>query len=184
MDAATESLENDVARLLSRRAEFVNVNCPACDAHAAQPLFSKNGFDYEQCSRCQTFFVNPRPSPQVLEWFYGDSATYAYWNEHVFPAVEPSRRKLIVRARVDRLLELCDHHGVATNSLLDGRCRVWHLLPRAGSRHRFQRIVAIEPTPELARTCRERGLETVEQPFEVFAARERAEQFSVVAHFE
>jgi 2-polyprenyl-3-methyl-5-hydroxy-6-metoxy-1,4-benzoquinol methylase len=42
----------------------------------------------------------------------------------------------------------------------------------------------MEPTPDLAQTCRERGLETIEQSFEAYTALAETERFSVVAAFE
>lgn len=183
MSEADRALARDIERLQSRRADFVRVGCPACDGEGA-PLFEKNGFHYEQCTSCETFFMNPRPSPAVLEWFYAGSLTYAYWNEHVFPAVETARRATMFAPRVDRLLELCDRLGPPTGSLLEVGAAFGTFCLEVASRKRFTRIVAIEPTPELAETCRARGLETIEQPFEVYAAQERGDRFGVVANFE
>jgi 2-polyprenyl-3-methyl-5-hydroxy-6-metoxy-1,4-benzoquinol methylase/ribosomal protein S27E len=184
MDEADKAMQSDIARLLSRRAEFVRVPCPGCGSEDSLPLFSKNGFHYEQCGGCETFYVNPRPSPQVLEWFYGNSATYDYWNANVFPAAEAARRKLIASPRVDRLLALCDRLGVAPESLLEVGAAFGTFCVEAASRGRFKRVVALEPTPGLARTCREHGLETIEQPFESYCAAAPSDRFSVLASFE
>jgi SAM-dependent methyltransferase len=184
MDEADKAMALDIARLLSRRAEFVRVPCPACGSQAARPLFSKNGFHYEQCANCETFYINPRPSPPVLAWFYADSATYDYWNAHVFPAAEEGRRKVIASPRIDRLLALCDGLAVPTESLLEVGAAFGTFCLEAASRNRFRRIVALEPTPGLARTCRQHGLETVEQPFESYGATPPADRFSVLASFE
>jgi 2-polyprenyl-3-methyl-5-hydroxy-6-metoxy-1,4-benzoquinol methylase len=184
MSQADRVLARDIERMQSRRPEFVRVACPACDAAAAERLFEKNGFTYEQCNECETFYMNPRPSPAVLEWFYRNSDTYAYWNQHVFPAVEPARRERMFVPRVDRLLELCDRLAAPTRSLLEVGAGFGTFCLEVSSRGRFQRVVALEPTPDLAATCRARGLETIEQPFEVFARENRQDRFSVVANFE
>jgi 2-polyprenyl-3-methyl-5-hydroxy-6-metoxy-1,4-benzoquinol methylase len=184
MDEATKAMFADIARLLTRRAEFVRVLCPACNSHESRPLFSKNGFDYEHCSNCDTFYVNPRPSPAVLDWFYRDSTTYAYWNAQVFPAAEEARRRLIVAPRVDAILDLCDRFDIPTESILEIGAAFGTFCLEVASRQRFSRIVAIEPTPELAQTCRARGLDTVEKPFETYAATAVDEGFSVIANFE
>lgn len=184
MEEAEKAMLADIVRLLSRRDEFVRVACPACDSQESTPLYSKNGFDYEQCSSCETFYVNPRPSPAVLDWFYRDSTTYAYWNAQIFPAAEEARRRLIVAPRVDRILELSDKVGVPTDSLLEIGAAFGTFCLEVVSRGRFDRVVAIEPTPDLAKTCRERGLETVEQPFEAYAATAATDRFGIVANFE
>src|SRR5256885_1677621 len=85
----------DLGRLLSRYSEFVHVACPACGTDAASPRFKKNGIAYVECAACRSFYVNPRPTPEVLDWFYRDSSNYAYWNKVVFPASEAARRDKI-----------------------------------------------------------------------------------------
>src|SRR3989304_6216053 len=82
---------SDVGRMLSRYKEFVYVNCPACNYSESKKIFTKNGIDYIRCTECETLYVNPRPSVEVLEWFYRESENYAYWNKYIFPASEKSR---------------------------------------------------------------------------------------------
>jgi 2-polyprenyl-3-methyl-5-hydroxy-6-metoxy-1,4-benzoquinol methylase/ribosomal protein S27E len=156
----------DVGRLLTRRAEFVEVACPACAAERRTVKFDKYGLNYRECAVCRTVYVSPRPSPAVLEWFYGGSLNYAYWNQHIFPASESARRTKIFVPRVNRFLELCGRHGVAIGSLLEVGAGFGTFCAELMSRHAFQRILAIEPTPELAAHCRSRGIQTIAKPFE------------------
>jgi SAM-dependent methyltransferase len=183
-DSAAEALrrfERDVARLLTRRGEFVDVPCPACQAMDRTERFTKYTLSYEECSRCGTVYVSPRPPPAVLEDYYARSETYAYWNEVVFPASETARRERIFRPRVDRLLDLCRAHGVATGTLVEIGAGFGTFGEELRSRGAFERIVAVEPTPELAASCRERGLEVVESRVEDVKLDVRAD---VVASFE
>jgi SAM-dependent methyltransferase len=173
----------DLGRLLSRRGEFVPVDCPACGAAERTPKFTKNGINYVSCPECRTFYVSPRPSPAVLDWFYADSPNYAYWNAHIFPASEPARRQHIFRPRVDRLLEICRRHGVATEALLEVGAGFGTFCSELMSRRVFSRVVGVEPTPGLAETCRQRGIEVLERPVEHIDTA-KAGQFDVVASFE
>lgn len=95
----------DVGRILSRYEEFVYVPSPACGAEDSMPKFEKNSIDYVTCRVCKTFYVNPRPTSDILEWFYRGSPNYAYWNNVVFPASEAARLQKIFTPRVDQLLE-------------------------------------------------------------------------------
>ena len=173
----------DVGRMLSRRAEFVEVLCPACGHAKHQPKFTKNGFDYVTCLDCDTFYINPRPPGAVLDWFYRDSVNYAFWNEHIFPASEAARRNGIFVPRVDRLLDICKKHGVATNALLEVGAGFGTFCTELASRGIFNRIVGVEPTPGLAQTCRSRGIEVIEAPVETLEPAVVG-QFDVIASFE
>ena len=173
----------DVGRILSRFSDFVFVNCPACENGIYSPKFEKNGITYVECRECRTFYVNPRPPPKVLEWFYHGSPNYAYWNEVIFPATEAARLERIFVPRVDRLLELCRKYEVSTNSLLEIGAGYGTFCGEITKRNVFTRVVALEPTPDLAKTCRKRGLEVLGLPVESIQLNS-LELFDVVASFE
>lgn len=173
----------DVGRILSRCSEFVHVDCPACGANNSTPRFEKNGINYVECKGCQTFYVNPRPTSDVLEWFYRGSPNYAYWNEVIFPASEAARLERIFVPRVDRLLELCRKYDVKTNAILEIGAGFGTFCAEVKRRNIFARVVAVEPTPDLAKTCRGRGLEVLELPVEQIQL-DADELFDVVASFE
>lgn len=173
----------DAGRYLSRYAEFVHVACPACGADSPRQRFRKNCIAYVDCPQCETMYISPRPTPEVLEWFYRGSLNYAHWNNAIFPATEAARRERIFVPRVDRLLELCHRYEVRTEALLEVGAGFGTFCTEVMSRQVFGRVVAIEPTPDLARTCRERGLEVIELPVEQVALPDSL-RFDVVASFE
>lgn len=173
----------DVGRMLSRCSEFVHVDCPACGANNATRKFEKNGFFYVECKICHTFYVNPRPPSEVLDWFYQGSPNYAYWNEVIFPASEAARLERIFVPRVDQLLELCQKYSVDTKAILEVGAGFGTFCAEVQKRNVFRRVVAVEPTPDLANTCRGRGLEVLEQPVEQIQL-DIGELFDVVASFE
>lgn len=173
----------DVGRMLSRCSEFVHVPCPACGADRQVLCYSKNGLRYVQCQDCQTLYITPRPTPEVLAWFYRDSPNYAYWNAHIFPASEASRRARIFVPRVDRMLEICARHQIPTGALLEVGAGFGTFCAELISRQVFKRVVGVEPTPGLAASCRERGIEIIEQPIEQVVM-QSADLFDVVASFE
>lgn len=173
----------DVGRMLSRYEEFVCVPCPACGAEDSKPKFEKNSIRYVTCRVCDTIYVNPRPSPNVLEWFYRGSPNYAYWNNVVFPASETARHQKIFVPRVDQMLELCRKYSIETKSILEVGAGFGTFCSEVKARNVFARVVAVEPTPDLAESCRKRGLEILEQPIEQIELDHTA-LFDVVASFE
>jgi SAM-dependent methyltransferase len=182
MERKRRHVEADKQWLRERAEQFVRVPCPACGGRALSVAWTKDGFAYERCPECDTVLMNPRPSQALLHEFYAASENYAFWNEHIFPASEDARRERIFRPRVRRLLDLCTRLGVGAGTLLEvgaGFGTFCSELRHAGA---FERVIALEPSPELAATCRERGLKTLECPFEAHGL--PAGSVDVVAAFE
>lgn len=173
----------DIGRLLTKRDEFVNVDCPACGQNNFNRKYIKYNLDYVECKNCLTLYMNPRPCPSTLDWFYKGSMNYKYWNNYIFPATEENRLGLIFIPRVDRVLEICDKHKVSNDSLLEVGCAFGTFCVEMASRNKFKRIVGIEPTPDLAHTSREKGIEVIEEMIENIELNE-IELFDVIVSFE
>jgi 2-polyprenyl-3-methyl-5-hydroxy-6-metoxy-1,4-benzoquinol methylase len=118
------------------------------------------------CTACETMYVNPRPSPPILEMYYATSENYQYWNKYIFPASEEARREKIFRPRAERVADICGHYGVSQGTLLEVGAGFGTFCEEVKSLGMFRRVIAVEPTPDLAETCRQRGLEVIEQPIE------------------
>ena len=172
----------DIRRLMTRRDEFVGVACPACGTHQATECFRKFDMTFDACDACGTIYANPRPSPELLEHYYATSENYAYFNAHIFPASEDARREKIFRPRVGRLRELIEQYQVPTRSLLEVGAGFGTFCQEMSAADLFDRVIALEPTPDLAATCRRRGLEVIEAPIERLAR--NALVADVVASFE
>lgn len=164
MRTQAEKYAEDVRWLLARKREFVTVSCPACGGDRSQREFEKYKLSYRRCSTCRTVYVSPRPSLALLEEYYANSQNYAYWTERVFPASEAARREKIFVPRVERLLEICKRLGVGLDCLLEVGAGFGIFCDEVVRRRAFARTIAVEPTPGLARRCRSRGLEVIEQP--------------------
>jgi 2-polyprenyl-3-methyl-5-hydroxy-6-metoxy-1,4-benzoquinol methylase/Zn ribbon nucleic-acid-binding protein len=173
--------EKDLGSLLASRAQFVAVACPACDGQDSTLRFEKFTLTYRECTTCGTVYISPRPTPELLADYYAHSEAYAFWNRVIFPASEQVRRDKIVRPRVSRLLELSVAHGVGAGTLIEVGAGFGTFCEELRSRRRFERVIAVEPTPELAETCRQRGLEVIESRWEDLTIRQSAD---VVAAFE
>lgn len=173
---------SDVRRLLERQNEFVHVPCPACGSWVFEQAFEKYSLSYVTCSSCATMYVNPRPTPEILEAYYATSENYAYWNRFIFPASEKTRRQRVFRPRAKRLAEICRRHSVRTGVLLEVGAGFGTFCEELQRLKLFDRIIAVEPTPDLAETCRGRGLEVMEQPIEQISLEPGS--IDVIASFE
>ncbi|HWH14809.1 MAG TPA: class I SAM-dependent methyltransferase, partial [Miltoncostaeaceae bacterium] len=161
-----EAFARDVARLRARAAEFTPVPCPACGAGGGTPALSKWGFTWRACPGCRTLYMSPRPSEAVMSDYYADSENYAYWAAHIFPASEDARREKVHRPWLERITGHCRALGVPTGTLVEVGPGFGTFAALAATTGAFDRVIAVEPTPQLAAACRDRGVETVEMRVE------------------
>ena len=166
MKGQTECFAADIRRLLQHKEEFIYVPCPACGCDLSKKVFEKYELTYVVCRNCETMYVNPRPPPAVLEMYYATSENYAYWNKYIFPASEGARREKIFRPRAVRLKEICQRHNAQMNVLMEVGAGFGTFCEEIRHIGLFNRIIAVEPTPDLAETCRRKGLEVIEKPIE------------------
>jgi 2-polyprenyl-3-methyl-5-hydroxy-6-metoxy-1,4-benzoquinol methylase len=176
----------DIERLKARRHEFVQVPCPACGAHNGSKVIEKFTFDYYRCPHCRTLFMNPRPAPHVMAAYYSDSENYRFWAEHIFPASEDARREKIHRPRLERVLEYCESYSIPTGTLMEVGPGFGTFSALATQSGRFKKVLAVEPTPELAAACRHRGVTVIESRIEDLEQRKHhvdvAAAFEVIEH--
>ncbi|MBU0508184.1 class I SAM-dependent methyltransferase [bacterium] len=156
----------DVRLLLTRKMDFVTVDCPACGSGDFRTRLEKGGFDFVACAHCETLLVNPRPSPEMLEEFYEKSQSIRHWSTKIYPASEEVRRQKIFVPRAEQVIELCRKHRVGTTTLVDIGAGFGTFGEELRKRSVFETVVAVEPSPELAASCRRKGLTVVESVFE------------------
>lgn len=152
----------DIERLQSQQDQFVSVSCPACSSGGGSNFFEKYGFKYLKCPDCQTIYMSPRPSPAVMAGYYKASENYRYWATHIFPASEQSRREKINRPWLERIIRLTDEHGIERSHLVEVGAGFGTFCALANTEKAFDRVTAIEPTPEMATACRQRGVSVIE----------------------
>lgn len=152
--------------LLQRKDQWTEVCCPACGENEYSKFGAKNGFGYVECNTCNTVYTNPRPNQQLSHAFYAASKNYEYWNKHIFPATEDVRRQRIFRPRAERLASLCDGHAISNRAFLDVGAAFGSFCAEVKQLDIFDQIIALEPTPDLAATCREKGFQVIESPLE------------------
>lgn len=152
---------NDAERCFSGISRH-SIPCVGCGGNQLKPEFEKNGFGYASCSDCGSLFQAPRPPIEAFEAFYRDSVSGRYWAEVFFPAVAEARRERIFKPRAERLSNLCVQKGVVVERIIDVGAGYGILLDEWRRLHPHAHLLAIEPSAMLARECRAKGLEVVE----------------------
>ena len=160
------ALEADLKFLASQKSLFIEVCCPACDESNHQPIFEKYTFQFVQCNNCDTVFMTPRATPEILEAFYRHSKLYEYWNKYIFPSSMEARREKIFKPRVARLIDICKKYNIPSDCIVEVGAGYGIFCDALTRRHYFKRVVAVEPNADLANTCRSSGIEVVEDTIE------------------
>lgn len=157
---------NDLARLHKRLDEFVTVACPACGGESCTYRFEKYLCRFVECAVCTTLYMSPRPTPSVMDDYYGNSENYAIWNQYIFPKSESSRREKICRPNLERIIEECTRRGMVKPSIVEigPGFGTFSLLTRDSGF--FGSVAVVERTPTMAQACRDKGLKVIESTLE------------------
>ncbi len=169
----------DVKRFFSY-SSFVKSRCPACARKRQTVQFSKSGFTYVTCNACATLFVNPRPTPAMLEAFYARSPSSRYWVHSFFKPVAEARRKKIFAPRAEFIARTISrkNKGIAG----DIGAGFGLFLEELRKRTQYSRFIAIEPSVEMAAICRRKKLEVIPSCFEDIP--QSAASFDLLTAFE
>ena len=158
-------LAEDIAELMLHKNEFVNVSCPSCESPKFVQRFEKQEFTYVECLDCKTYYINPRPTFKLLENFYINSKCLKHW-KNIFSETEEYRKNQIFVPRVERVIDLCKKHNSPVTILLDVGAGYGTFCEEIGKKNFFNKIIAVEPSHELAVSCRTKELDVIEKPIE------------------
>jgi ribosomal protein S27E len=165
---AAELKAADSHRLLVHSNKFVYVKCPACESGSNRHIlfFKKGGFTFVSCTECETVFINPRPTVEMLTEYYFSSEGIKFWNETIYPDTETERRQHIVIPRVERIRNICQKHNVEMKTLVDVGAGFGTFCEEIAKASIFENVIAVEPSPSLAQTCIDKGLDVIDKPIE------------------
>lgn len=144
------------------QVERRDLDCVGCGSKEKTFQFEKNGFGYARCNTCGTLYQTPRPTLAAFEAFYRQSESSRYWADVFFPAVAEVRREKIFRPRVERLEALCAKRGLRVDRLIDVGAGFGIFLDEWRRGFPAIQAVAVEPSESLARECRAKGFQVVE----------------------
>jgi SAM-dependent methyltransferase len=120
--------------------------CVLCGSAERTPVCTKNGFHIVRCASCGLVFVDPMPSPGMLEEYYRegyDQFRYSFSS----PADDPPKRRM-------GELRLLERHAGSRRSVLDVGAAFGHFLVNARS-HGWE-VSGMEPQDNARARARER----------------------------
>lgn len=153
--------------LLKREQSFVSVSCPACDTGVCTIIFEKGGFKFVKCSKCETIYVNPRPTFQMLmEYQVSAREASRIWVEKIYPLSEDVRREHIFKPRAIKVVELAEKYSCKTNKIVDVGAGFGTFGEEIVKLKVFVEVIAVESGSLCAANCRRKGLTVIEKPIE------------------
>jgi len=136
--------------------------CPACHHDKTADPFEKNRFPIARCVNCGTLYVTAVPTEAALGEFYKSSPSQLFWSQVFFPTVAEARREKIFRPRVARIRDLLAEHNIVPDRIADVGAGTGMFLEECRSAEFGNEYLAVEPSVDLSRSCREKGIETFE----------------------
>lgn len=159
-----ELSKKDIELFFNDESKFIDINCPACKSEKSLFCFEKNKFSYYQCENCDTLFVNPRPSIEQFDKYYTDSESTKYWVNEFFKPVAEIRREKIFRPRAIKIAAILA--GKQNLTIGDIGTGFGIFLEELAKTAPGNRLIAIEPSKEMAEMCRAKNLIVIEKLLE------------------
>ncbi|MDD3905568.1 MAG: class I SAM-dependent methyltransferase [Candidatus Omnitrophica bacterium] len=139
---------------------FIDVNCPACGASGAY-VFSKYGFRHLRCEKCLTLFCSPRPSDELIAYYYNNYKAPQMWTELLLKA-DAARKALQYKPRVERMIRAMREAPAARGGVaLDigaGSGAFSLCLKNSGF---FKDVIAMDFSDSCVKACLEQGLQAL-----------------------
>lgn len=152
--------EQDAKIYFDPNAQMDDIPCPSCLEKASQ-AFVKQGFSYKECLSCHTLFVSPRPRASAFFRYYQESASVKYWATTFYKETAEARREKLWAPKALMVFDYVQKYGDKKAKLFDIGGG-YGIFAEEYKRLSGADVSVIEPSPALAKICRQKGLGVVE----------------------
>lgn len=165
-DEYLKLVEQDVATYFEKTS-CTKINCPSCGGKG-EFAFHKKGFNYDECPKCMTLYVSPRPEKIAFDLYYTDSPSTRYWATTFYKETEAARREKLWKPKAHLIKEKIQRFS-----------KLGIVLDIGGGYGIFAEeirkivdcpVTVIEPSIHLAQVCRDKGLHVIERFLEQIPA--------------
>ncbi len=177
-------VRRDNETLFADRTGFIDIECPACGGSQIGRRFEKDGFEYRECADCFSLYQSPRPDEATLARFYHEAESVKFWGTEFYRQTAEARREKLFKPRARDIAALANRHLNATGEarFCDIGAGYGTLLEEVAATGRFAAVTGVEPAPNLAALCRDKGFEIIEATAETLPA--NAPRADVLTAFE
>jgi 2-polyprenyl-3-methyl-5-hydroxy-6-metoxy-1,4-benzoquinol methylase len=175
---------SDVDFYRQLQSEFLIRSCPGCQNNTESEFSKHMGFTFRKCKVCQSIFMSPGPTPEMVYQFYKNSENYKYWSTHIYPQSRQKRLETIHKFRSALVLRAIRAH------LTDGKKSILEIGAGTGDtlsslqNQRESQIdaYAIEWNSDMIAHLRKNNIDVVDGDIESLL--EASRKFDVVLLFE
>jgi len=172
---------------LDTETYFANSNrekimCPACGA-VGKHSFQKDNFDYSECLKCRTLYVNPRPIMDSFANYYTNSPSSKFWATTFYLETAEVRREKIWKPKANMIKEIIDKQDIENFQIIDIGGG-YGIFAEEMQKITDQDVIIIEPAPHLAEVCRNKGFKVIEKFLEDVSVIDMSEKPKCFVSFE
>jgi len=142
-----------------KNAKIKHINCPACCA-IGNHSFIKNNFSFDECNKCKTIYVSPRPDKKYFDRYYKDSLSAKYWATTFYKETEKNRRELLWKPKAKIIKEKIDFLELNTEIIIDIGGGYGTFMEEFLKVSNINHLI-IEPSEHLSKICDEKGLNVI-----------------------
>jgi len=162
-DEYLELARRDVDLYFGDHDLFTSADCPACEHGETSQSFVKFGFKYVTCLACGSLFNSPRPPQRMMDRYIRESESVKFWASRFYKETESSRRERLFAPRAELVHKVARSYGLTGTTFADVGSGYGVLLQEIARVDGFDEVIGIEPAPDLAQVCRDKGFRVVEK---------------------
>lgn len=155
--------KKDIQKYFST-TKLIPITCPAC-SHKGTFAFSKFSFHYDECSKCKTLYVNPRPEKTAFDNYYSNSESSKFWANEFYKITEKSRRNKIWQPKAKYISKKLKELG-NIRSIVDIGGGYGIFIEEFKKLNNTVTPLIIEPSNQLAQICKRKKIPVICDFFE------------------
>lgn len=172
---------DDISTYFSK-STYTIINCPAC---GDKGLFSfkKDNFEFDECEKCKTLYVSPRPDKESFNNYYTDSQSSKFWATTFYEATQENRREMLWKPKAKLINDKIGKYSASTKTILDIGGGYGVFMEEFLKLNNLSHLV-VEPSKYLSSICRDKNLNVLEKFLEDIESDELMHENKAFVSFE